>query len=233
MFNNLNGAAPADHGVDDIFAETEGSNQTAAKQPNAQPEAVSGGLSSIADSAEGGKHNQGTGGKKIRTIIFVVIVVAVVALTVYLAYMKLFAGQKDNSSTNQTPASSINTKTNVPPVIEEGDSVIASSSVEVVASTTSLIEEQVPVIGGEEATSSPEIVTNLDSDMDALTDAEEAILGTNKDAIDTDGDGLSDYEEVKVYNSNPLLLDTDGDGYSDLQEVKNGYNPNGGGKLGM
>jgi len=47
---------------------------------------------------------------------------------------------------------------------------------------------------------------------------------------DTDGDGLSDFEEVNIYHTDPLKADTDGDGYSDGAEVKGGYNPLGAGK---
>jgi hypothetical protein len=49
--------------------------------------------------------------------------------------------------------------------------------------------------------------------------------------VDTDGDGLTDRDEVEIYESNPLLKDTDHDGVSDGEEVKNGDSPNGPGKL--
>lgn len=49
--------------------------------------------------------------------------------------------------------------------------------------------------------------------------------------VDTDGDGLSDYDEINIYKTDPLNPDTDGDGYSDGEEVKGGYNPLGDGKL--
>jgi hypothetical protein len=48
---------------------------------------------------------------------------------------------------------------------------------------------------------------------------------TNPLEIDTDSDGLSDYEEVVVYSSmhpNPTKKDTDGDGLTDGEEVKTG-----------
>ena len=45
-------------------------------------------------------------------------------------------------------------------------------------------------------------------------------------ALDSDGDGLSDYEEIYIYHTNPNNSDTDGDGYSDGHEVQNGYDPN-------
>ena len=47
---------------------------------------------------------------------------------------------------------------------------------------------------------------------------------------DADHDGLSDYDEVYKYSTNPCKADTDGDSYSDKIEVDGGYNPNGAGK---
>ncbi|MFA5886386.1 MAG: hypothetical protein WC863_01255 [Patescibacteria group bacterium] len=49
--------------------------------------------------------------------------------------------------------------------------------------------------------------------------------------IDSDSDGLTDYQEVNVYQTDPLNRDSDGDSYSDGEEVKNGYDPKGPGKL--
>ena len=44
---------------------------------------------------------------------------------------------------------------------------------------------------------------------------------------DTDGDGLSDAEELNVTGTSPLMADTDGDGLSDFQEVVTlGFDPN-------
>lgn len=42
---------------------------------------------------------------------------------------------------------------------------------------------------------------------------------------DTDADGLSDYEEKNIYNTNLTISDTDNDGYNDGHEVYNGYSP--------
>src|SRR5207244_3745245 len=36
---------------------------------------------------------------------------------------------------------------------------------------------------------------------------------------DTDGDGLTDQDELNVYNTDPFRKDTDGDGFSDGVEV--------------
>ncbi len=45
-------------------------------------------------------------------------------------------------------------------------------------------------------------------------------------SIDSDDDGLNDYEEMFVYYSNPYDNDTDGDGLSDRTEVMRGTSPN-------
>lgn len=67
----------------------------------------------------------------------------------------------------------------------------------------------------------------VDSDGDGLSDAQEAILGTDPRNPDTDGDGLTDGEEVLKYGTNPLKRDTDGDLLSDWDEIfVYGTNPN-------
>jgi len=43
---------------------------------------------------------------------------------------------------------------------------------------------------------------------------------------DTDGDGLSDYDEVNVYKTSPYLEDTDSDNILDKKEVEQGSDPN-------
>ncbi len=61
--------------------------------------------------------------------------------------------------------------------------------------------------------------STLDTDQDGLLDVEECAIGTAIDNPDSDGDGLTDYDEVRVYGLDPLLTDTDGDGISDADEV--------------
>jgi hypothetical protein len=65
-----------------------------------------------------------------------------------------------------------------------------------------------------------------DTDGDGLTDWEEVHLyGTNPVKADTDGDGLNDRIEIEVYFCDPTLKDTDGDGFDDLFEVNTGFDP--------
>jgi outer membrane protein OmpA-like peptidoglycan-associated protein len=58
-----------------------------------------------------------------------------------------------------------------------------------------------------------------DEDNDGLFSDRERELGTNPKIADTDGDGISDGEEVLKYSTNPLNRDTDGDGISDGDEL--------------
>ncbi len=65
----------------------------------------------------------------------------------------------------------------------------------------------------------------LDTDNDGLTTLEEFTLTTNPLVADTDGDEISDGDEVNIYNTNPLLSDTDNDGMSDGWEITYTLNP--------
>ncbi len=70
----------------------------------------------------------------------------------------------------------------------------------------------------------------LDTDADGLDDREEALYGTNKTQEDSDGDTLSDFDEITRYDTDPTKADSDGDGFDDATEITNGYNPTGEGK---
>ncbi|KKN23103.1 hypothetical protein LCGC14_0908350, partial [marine sediment metagenome] len=66
-----------------------------------------------------------------------------------------------------------------------------------------------------------------DLDNDGLTYQEELSLSTDPFDEDTDGDKLSDGDEVNLYKTNPHSQDSDGDGYSDYDEIfKYGTDPN-------
>ncbi len=73
-----------------------------------------------------------------------------------------------------------------------------------------------------------------DSDGDGIPDQYETgtgvyvsptNTGTSPTNPDTDGDGLTDGQEVNIYHSNPHLADTDGDDFSDGFEVATGFDP--------
>lgn len=43
---------------------------------------------------------------------------------------------------------------------------------------------------------------------------------------DTDHDGLSDWDELNVYNTSPYIEDSDSDGFGDKKEIDSGNDPN-------
>ncbi|MBR3732615.1 MAG: InlB B-repeat-containing protein [Spirochaetales bacterium] len=51
-----------------------------------------------------------------------------------------------------------------------------------------------------------------------------SISGSTEDNKDTDGDGLTDYEEVNTWHTDPTNKDTDGDGWTDAEEIRGLYN---------
>ncbi len=52
------------------------------------------------------------------------------------------------------------------------------------------------------------------------------VHSTNATTIDTDGDGLSDADEIQAYLTNPNTNDTDHDTFADANEITFGTNPN-------
>ena len=76
-----------------------------------------------------------------------------------------------------------------------------------------------------------------DSDGDGIADLLESILGTDPNKIDTDDDGLTDYQELNITGTDPTDYDSvekriadadadsDGDGVSNLEEIELGTNP--------
>lgn len=65
-----------------------------------------------------------------------------------------------------------------------------------------------------------------DPDGDGVLTVIELIIGCDPNDSDTDGDGLSDGDELFRYGTNPLLSDTDGDGMNDGREIEIGCDPN-------
>jgi hypothetical protein len=149
---------------------------------------------------------------KVLGVIIGLLVLAGIVFAGWWVYTRIIkAPQPPSTLLPQTPVDVPTTTVVVPPV--------TTSSAVLPGSTTTLPVS--PVLTGD----------TTDSDHDGLTDEEERFYGTDPQKIDTDGDGLSDFEEVKVWDTDPLHPDTDGDGYKDGDEVKNGYNPKGPGKL--
>ncbi|MBN1389264.1 MAG: hypothetical protein JXA22_01335 [Candidatus Thermoplasmatota archaeon] len=61
--------------------------------------------------------------------------------------------------------------------------------------------------------------SDLDPDLDGLTNFKEFIIGTDPNLLDSDGDGLSDSREAVLLGLDPNSPDTDNDGLPDNWEV--------------
>jgi hypothetical protein len=86
----------------------------------------------------------------------------------------------------------------------------------------------VPWIRRDEATLEEVLMlstVNPDRDLDRLSNVEEHPFGTSWNDADTDGDGLTDAEELGLLGTDPTKTDTDGDGADDGQEVLAGTDP--------
>jgi len=67
--------------------------------------------------------------------------------------------------------------------------------------------------------------SNEDPDADGLTNIQEYQYNTNPNSADTDGDGLSDYDEIFLYQTDPNKWDSDGGGESDGAELSVDHDP--------
>ena len=65
----------------------------------------------------------------------------------------------------------------------------------------------------------------LDLDSDGLANVNEWITGTDLLNPDSDGDGLTDGDEVNTYGTSPLSTDSDADNLSDDVEIAEGLDP--------
>jgi hypothetical protein len=173
-----------------------------------------------------------------RVIVTVVVVLVVLGILggggwwVYNSFIKTSLPQK-----SQTDAV-VTTEPIAQPAEESSAPAVVEPEQAVVPATTEVIEEATTTTGGGLENVAKEMADEqvlfgepIDKDGDGLDDAKEGELGTDPNNWDTDGDALSDGDEVLIWKTNPLNPDTDGDSYKDGSEVKNGYNPNGPGKI--
>ena len=64
-----------------------------------------------------------------------------------------------------------------------------------------------------------------DEDGDGLNNGEETWQGTDPFSQDSDSDGISDVNEIRVYHTFPFAEDSDLDGVDDSEEIQTGKNP--------
>lgn len=167
-----------------------------------------------------------TKGPFLGKLLLIIVLIAVVIGGGYGGwqfYQKYRAGQTTTPVASQTNVATTPTTT---PVSNQGvvPVTVASSTAPVAATPTSTVITNI-------ANNAILFGQPVDSDRDGLNDDQEKTLGTDPNNADTDGDGVSDYNEVMIYHTDPLNPDSDGDGWTDGEEIQNGFDPNGPGKL--
>jgi len=206
---------------EDMFSGVEPTKQEPLRPSGALSPTVPGmpgGASPVGASPEEvGEGEVGSPKKKMFLVLAAGILVVVLGGGGFLVWRQFAAAPEETEI--QTPGA-INENVNLPPVNLPAE--IVSNVNETPVEVPPAVLETAPVVP---------LPESVDSDGDGLTDAEEALLGTDTTKIDTDGDNLNDGQEVNLYLTDPLNSDTDGDTYLDGDEVVNGYNPKGSGEL--
>jgi hypothetical protein len=236
MFNNL---TPSHNEVDDIFADTDKApaiNPTPGMAPvtpasiaSAPAPMPAAGTAPVAEEDFGG---QARAGKVLKLLLIMIVILGVLGTGAYFVYTKYLTGIFNNAAV-KTPLVQNATTTPAP-----GVAPIDNAGQPGLIAPTSSPDLSVPPVSNLITTSTPSL--NPTSSQGVLPGTTPVIappattapaIGAVNNGVDTDHDGLTDYEEVHVYHTNPLNPDTDGDGYLDGAEVKGGYDPNGPGKL--
>ena len=213
MFNDLNQPnqpAAQTPPVDDIFAETDKSaeaktfsgyyaNSTATPSTGTptEIETQKAGLSSAEELPVSSK------GKILKVLLIALLIILLIGLG-YLVYVKFLTGQ----NTSEVPVV-VNTKP-----ATTSTTVATKTPITNIQATTTQATNTIPVSQETSVVTSTPLATTTPPAADLVDRTK-----------DTDGDGLSDYEEVMIYHSDPLNPDTNGNGYNDGVEVKNGYDP--------
>lgn len=158
------------------------------------------------------------GNRKYFVVGFLVLLLIGIIVGGYFAYAKFSSmvnkDEEPAAAETSTETGKPEAATGTKPAVETSDSPVSTTTGSVVDAASATPTSS--PLAGETATT-----TAATSTVDNAVDKTK----------DSDSDGLSDYEEVNFYKSNPAVADTDGDGFADGAEVKNGFNPLGAGKM--
>lgn len=79
-----------------------------------------------------------------------------------------------------------------------------------------LLDKELALYDG---TNLPEEYKSADYDFDGLDNEDEIKYGTDMNNFDTDGDGISDYDEINRTKTDPLAYSSRNDGVSDMEYI--------------
>ncbi|MFH1790342.1 MAG: hypothetical protein ABH832_04730 [bacterium] len=162
---------------------------------------------------------------KIVFIVMLVIVAIGLVIGGWWAYSTIISGNNNNSANYLAPIAPIVTL----PTSSQNTAPVATTTATQQSVTTTL--QTTSSISGQMNRDNILFGQTPDTDKDGIDDIREQELKTDPNNSDSDNDGLSDGDEVLVWNTDPLNPDSDNDTYLDGEEIKNGYNPLGPGRL--
>ncbi len=118
-----------------------------------------------------------------------------------------------------------NTKQNIKkPFIDENADAVSS-----VYDTYNKLKAQGKIVDdttGANTTNTTNTITTNSTNNTNTSNTSVPYPGFPSKTVDTDGDGLSDYDEVNVFHTSPFLADSNSDGINDYDSIKRGIDPN-------
>lgn len=227
MFNDLKKDQNEDQ-VDDIFAESDQS-EDAVKAPRSSLSDYDLKTPTAKTETNDWSENDrpAKSGKILKTIFLVVIILLIVLVAAYFVYAKILLPKTLNSNVN-TVDNSLNTVSNQSDVLD--------NQADMDDEKNDLIEDNQEDLAtsSDDGLGNLEVLKNVDSDLDGLSDYDELYIHyTDPYVLDSDSDLISDYDEIMIFGTNPNLSDSDSDGYSDGQEIMSAYNPLGEGRIDL
>lgn len=256
MFDNLQ---KKQEGVDDIFADTEPVNpsaenkkqQMASDPVNISPKSNAIPQSKLSEDKNFDLEFVGSGGDKkssiIKKLFIIIIIFVLVGAGAYFVYSQFLL--PSSIEKNQVV---LNESDNLVATEDDQDSFVDDleednmsddflfddfeGGFEDSSENNDFFDNSNNIIEDNDATEdnfdSDSLLKNLDSDGDGINDYDEMyVYMTDTRNPDTDTDGLTDWEEVFIFGTDPLNSDSDSDTYSDGSEVMNCYNPLGTGVI--
>jgi len=208
-------ASAPENAVQDIFANVESPAPSLPtnSQPFGQP-SMPAGLPTNSQPVSQAIPKSG-GKAKLILISLAVLILAAGGALAYLQYFK------------KTPPEVITPEA----IVSDGNSLVIPTEVtpaEVTTSESAVVTTTDLTGTGTLDSGVIEPATSSETGLSVLVEQPTPEVANN---LDSDQDGLTDAEELNIYQTNPLQADTDGDGYIDGDEVKTGHNPLGEGLL--
>ncbi|MFH1482402.1 MAG: hypothetical protein ABIE46_02705 [Patescibacteria group bacterium] len=169
----------------------------------------------------------------VKKILKYLLILLLLVILICLSYIFLFNNKDKKNNQNQKMETNINIEKNIKSKQQIEQQATSSPILSYATTSPVLLSNEEKKKYGID-TDKPVYLEIIEGNMPRLILPPEMIASSSQEIDenkDTDHDGLPDLIEVEIYKTDPKNPDTDGDGYKDGDEVKNGFNPNGSGKL--